>query len=138
MACKIRRADYYYLSIPVDAAEGAKVLRSLAERGINLMAFSAVPVGPRRTQYAIFPEEGAKLVDEARSLGLKVDGPHPALLVQGDDELGALAGIHRALAQADVAVYASSGVTDGEGRFGYVLYVQPEAVDRAVGLLCHD
>ncbi len=138
MACTIRRADYYYLSIPVDPAEGATVLHTLAERGINLMAFSAVPIGPRRTQYAIFPEEGAKLVDEARSLGMKVDGPHPALLVRGDDELGALAGIHRRLAQADVAVYASNGVTDGHGRFGYVLYVQPEAVDRAVVILCRD
>jgi hypothetical protein len=26
---------------------------------------------------------------EAKKMGLALDGPHPALLVQGDDELGA-------------------------------------------------
>ncbi len=33
------------------------------------------------------------LAAAAEKAGLPLDGPHPALLVQGDDELGALAGV---------------------------------------------
>jgi len=33
-----------------------------------------------------------------------------------------LADIQRMLLEADVEIYASSGVTDGSGRFGYVIY----------------
>ena len=39
---------------------------------------------------------GAKLVSEARKSDVVLDGPHPALLVQGDDALGALASKLRA------------------------------------------
>jgi hypothetical protein len=41
-------------------------------------------------------------------------------LVEGDDELGAFASVHERLAKAHVDIYASSGVTDGQGSFGYV------------------
>jgi hypothetical protein len=34
-----------------------------------------------------------------------------------------------------VNVYASSGVTDGVGGYGYILYVKPEAYDRAARVL---
>jgi len=32
-------------------------------------------------------------------------------------------------------VYASSGVADGKGRYGYVIYVVPDQIERAVGAL---
>jgi hypothetical protein len=54
---------------------------------------------------------------------------------QGDDELGALASVHEKLYQARVNVYASSGVTDGKGSYGYVVYVRPEEYERAAKAL---
>jgi hypothetical protein len=33
--------------------------------------------------------------------------------------------------EADVKIYASSGVTDGSGRFGYVIYFKEEDRERA-------
>jgi hypothetical protein len=48
---------------------------------------------PSLAQFALFPETPAKLVEEARAAGLSLDGPHHALLVQGDDELGAFASV---------------------------------------------
>ncbi len=71
---------------------------------------------------------------EAGNAGLALDGPHPALLVQGDDELGALAGVHERLYEANVNVYASSGVADGGGSYGYVVYVRPEDFEKAAGV----
>jgi hypothetical protein len=47
-------------------------------------------------------------------------------LIQGDDHLGALAEIHRRLLDARVNIYASTGVTDGDGHYGYVIYVKEE------------
>lgn len=37
--------------------------------------------------------------------------------------------MHRRLADASVAIYASGGVTDGRGSFGYVIYVREDQLD---------
>jgi len=135
MANKIRRVDYFYATVEDESGEGYELLTRLAELRINLLAFTAIPVGPTRTQFAIFPEDTAALRAAASRAGLLVDGPHPALLVQGDDELGALARVHRQLAAAGVSVYASSAVTDGKGSYGYVVYVRPTELERATKAL---
>lgn len=135
MAYTVTRADYYYTTITEEPDEVFQLLTRLAELGVNLLAFTAVPVGPMRIQFALFPADAAKLGALARQAGFALDGPHSALLVQGDDELGALSVVHRKLSQANVSVYASSGVTDGTGRYGYVIYVRPDQIERAVAAL---
>jgi hypothetical protein len=55
--------------------------------------------------------------------------------VQGDDGLGSLADIQLMLLQANVDIYASSGVTDGHGRYGYVIYFREEDNERAARAL---
>ena len=132
MPIQIRRADYYYVTLPEEPREGYKLLSRLAELGINLLAFTGIPSGPMRTQLTIFPEDSKRFESAAQRAGFGCEGPHGALLVQGDDKLGALASIHERLDAANVTVYASSGVTAGGGRFGYVLYVRSEDYDRAV------
>ena len=132
MAFTVRRANYFYVTVKDEPGEGHRLLADLAGLGVNLLAFTAIPTGPTRTQFALFPTDEGKLQHAAEQSGAELDGPHPALLVQGDDELGAIAGIHATLHDADVDVYASSGVTDGRGSFGYVVYVQPEQYERAV------
>jgi hypothetical protein len=135
MAFKIRKVEYFYCSVMDQPGEAYKLLSQLEKSGINLLAFTAIPVGPDRTQLTLFPEVSFKLVEEAKRTNFLLDGPHPALLVQGDDELGALADIHEILYKANVNVYASSGVTDNRGSFGYLLYVRPEDYDRAAAAL---
>jgi len=135
MAYEIRQADYFYATVNDPPEEADKLLSHLAQLGINLLAFTAVPVGPMRTQFTIFPEDNAKMVNAARLAGLDLDGPHPALLIQGDDELGALASVHGKLQVAGVSVYATSGIADGRGSFGYIVYVRHEDFDRAASVL---
>jgi hypothetical protein len=135
MAYSVKRVEYFYTTITDVPEEGFQLLTRLAELGINLLAFTAVPVGPMRIQFALFPEDAGKLGTMAKQIGFTLDGPHTALLVQGDDELGALAVVHRKLSQANVSVYASSGVADGRGRYGYVIYVRPDQVEQAVSAL---
>ncbi len=135
MGFKIRRVEYFYSTVKDEPGEGYKLLSMLAELGINLLAFTAVPVGPMRTQLTIFPEDAPQMSDKAKEAGISLDGPHLALLVQGDDRLGAFADIHVKLYKANVNVYASSGVTDGQGSYGYLLYVRPEEFDQAARAL---
>ena len=135
MAFTIRSVEYYYANVRDELGAGYRVLTQLAERGVNLLAFTAVPSGPSLAQFALFPEDPKRLVAEGRAAGLPLDGPYHALLVQGDDELGALAGVHERLVSAGVDIYASAGVTDGRGSFGYVVYVREEQFERAARAL---
>ena len=135
MAFTIRKVCYFYTTVEDKPGEAFKLLSSLSEIGVNLLAFTAVPIGPRRTQISLFPEDDCQMKDEAQKAGIKLDGPHQALLVQGDDQLGALAEIHSKLYNADVNVYASNGVTDGRGSYGYLIYTRPQDHDRAIAAL---
>lgn len=135
MAYRIRRVDYFHTTVKDQPGEAYQLLSTLAGLGINLLAFTAIPTGPVSTQLTIFPEDSGKLTGEAKRAGLQLDGPHPAFLAQGDDELGALAEVHNLLFRAGVNVYASNGVSDGMGSYGYILYVRPEAYERAAKAL---
>lgn len=135
MAFKIRGVDYYYVSVRDELGAAYGVLSQIAGRGVNLLAFTAMPSGPMRAQFALVPDDPRKLIAEASAAGLELDGPYHALLVQGDDELGALAKVHDQLVKAGVDVFASSGVTDGKGAFGYLIYVREEQFEKAAGAL---
>lgn len=131
MPISINRVSYFTTTVRDQPGEAYGTLQRLADLGINLVAFTATPVGPTSTQLTLFPEDAALLSDTARKAGMHLYGPQPALLVQGDDKLGALAEIHQSLFAAKVNVYASSGVTNGQGGFGYVVYVRPEQFEQA-------
>jgi hypothetical protein len=135
MAHTIRRVEYYYANIRDELGAAYRVLAQLAELGVNLLAFTAVPSGPSLAQFALFPQDPNKLAAEATAAQLKLEGPYHAFLVQGDDELGALASVHERLFRAGVDVYASSGVTDGRGSFGYVVYVREDQYQQAADAL---
>ena len=131
MAFTIRRVEYYYASVRDELGAAYRVLAQLAELGVNLLAFTAMPSGPSLAQFALFPDDPSKLIAQARAAGLPLDGPYHALLVQGDDELGALANVHEQLVEAGVDIFASSGVTDSRGAFGYLIYVREDQFEKA-------
>lgn len=135
MALTIRKAEYFYTTVADQPGEAYKLLTTMADIGVNLLAFTAIPMGPERTQFTLIPEDENKLSEAARVAGFKLDGPHPAILVQGDDELGALTEIHEKLYHANVNVYASNGVADGKCCFGYILYIKPEEINTALSTL---
>jgi hypothetical protein len=135
MAYRIRRVEYFHAIVVDQPGEAYKVLSALAGLGVNLLAFTAVPVGPDRTQLTLFPEDAGKMKSEAQKAGMALDGPHRALLVQGDDELGALAFVHEKIYHANVNVYASSAIADGSGKYGHLIYVRPEDYEAAAKAL---
>jgi hypothetical protein len=135
MACNISKVEYFKTTIIDRPGEAYKFLSQLALLRINLLAFTAIPVSPTDTQLTVYPENPKFLKNEAYRAGLFLEGPHPALLVQCDDRLGALADIHLRIFEADVNVESASGVTDGRGAFGYVIHVKTEDFDRAADAL---
>lgn len=135
MAYTIRPVEYFHATVVDQPGEAYRVLSTLADLGVNLLAFTAVPVGPDETQLTLFPSDPSKMTSEAAKAQMTLEGPHPALLLQGDDELGALTEAHERLYRAKVNVYASSGVADGMGKYGYVIYVRAEDCERAAKAL---
>ena len=111
MATHVSRAEYFYCVVRDRPGEAYALLTRLAASGVNLLAFNAVPMGDEKTQLMIFPDDTSSLARIAEKEGLQLDGPQHALLIRGDDELGALAEIHRDLADAQVNVSASSGIS---------------------------
>jgi hypothetical protein len=135
MAVTARRVEYFRAEVEDRPGTAYELLQDLARRDVNLLALDAVPVGPIYTQFTLFPEDSNHLVEAAQHLGLKLLGPHPAIIIQGDDQLGALAELHRRLADARINVYAANGVTDGKGGYGYVIHVRPDDFEVAANVL---
>ena len=57
MAIKIIKSEYYYTSVQDQPGEAYKLLEQLETMGVNLLAFTAIPMGKERTQFTIFPED---------------------------------------------------------------------------------
>jgi hypothetical protein len=135
MALDIKRVEYYSTTVEGHAGEGSRLLSLFADVGVNLLAFKAVALEPMHTQFTLFPDDGLKMAEGAKKAGVTLDGPHSALLVQGDDESGALAGIYEKLSQADINVYASNGIADINGGYGVILYFKQKDYEKAVAAL---
>ena len=135
MPATIRRVEYFYSLVRDRPGEAYRLLSELASGGVKLLAFNAIPMGLETTQLVIYPEDTQRLVEAAEVKGLVLTGPHRAFLIQGDDRLGELAEIHLGLFEAGINVYASSGVTDGTGRFGYLLYIRAAEFEQAAHVL---
>jgi hypothetical protein len=132
---KARIVEYFYARVRHSPGEGRRLLEHLSEKGVNLIAFTGFPAGEDLAQLDFFPEEVEALKSAAADAGIELVGPRKAFLIQGDDRLGALHDYHLRLANAGVNVHAANGVVDGEGRFGYIIWVKPAEFDRAARAL---
>ena len=135
MTLNVRNTEYFSIRIKDSPENAYELLARLASEEVSLLAFSAVPFGPNHVELTIFPDRSDAFMQLAKKAGWVVTGPQHAFLVQGDDHLGALADIQRMLLEADVQIYAASGVTDGSGHFGYVIYFKDEDHERAARAL---
>jgi len=137
MAETVRKVEYFYATVSDKPGEGRRLLEHLSEKGVNLVAFTAFPIGGDQAQLDFFPENPEQLQKAAADAGITIVGPKKAFLIQGEDRVGALHEHHLKLSNAGINVNAANGVCNGSGRFGYVLWVKPEdyeAAARALGV----
>lgn len=131
MSLTISKVQYYYSSVKDEPGEAYKLLSILEKAGVNLLAFTAIPIGVINTQFTLFPEDEEKLIRVAKEKSITIHGPISALYIYGDDKIGALTQIHETLFETGVNVEASTAVTDGKGGFGYIIYLRTEHFNKA-------
>jgi hypothetical protein len=134
MADTIRKVSYYYTTISDKPGEGARLLETLKGAGVNLLAFHAFP-SARKAQIDFVPSDAARFTTAAASAKIKLSKPKTAFLLEGDDRVGALAGVLGRLGAAKINVTAVTGVCAGTGRYGAIVWVKPRDVDKAATAL---
>lgn len=133
MAETIRKVDYYYATVPNKPGEGARLLGALRSAGVNLLAVHAFPSGDR-AQIDLVPERGAALEEAAKKAKIQLSAKKTAFLVDGDDRVGAAAGLLEKLADAKINVTALDAIRTG-ARYGALLWVKPADVEKAAKAL---
>jgi hypothetical protein len=129
MAESVRLVDYFYVTVPNKAGEGARLLDALRREGVNLLAFSAFPER-RKSQADFIPEDSAAFRRAAKKAKWKVTGPKKVFLLQGDDRVGLLAEVVGALAGAKINITALDAISV-HGRYGALLWVAPMDLKKA-------
>jgi len=129
----LRLVEYFYVTVPNKAGEGARALSTLKEAGVNLLAFSGFPSG-RRAQLDFIPADSAAFKQVAKQARWKVVGPKRGFLVQGDDRVGAIAELLDRLDSAKIGVTAMDAVSV-DGRYGAIFWVAPADLKKAAKLL---
>jgi prephenate dehydratase len=126
----IRKVSYYYTTVPDKPGEGAKMLQALRNAGVNLLAFHAFP-SARKSQADFVPVDAAAFEAAAKAAKIKVSKPKTAFLIEGDDRVGALAGVMAKLWAAKVNVTAVSAACAGMSRYGAIFWVEPRDAKKA-------
>lgn len=131
MADTIRRIDYFYAEIPDKPGEGGRVLGALKEAGVNLLSFTAFPIGGGRTQLDFVPEKADALQGAAKKAGLSLSPRKQAFFIQGQDRVGVAAEILAKLGKAGVNVHALNAACAPGGGYGMILWVKSKDLDAA-------
>jgi hypothetical protein len=134
MADIIRKVAYFATDVPNKLGEGARVLGSLAEAGVNLLAFSGFPSG-RKAQFDFIPEDVAVFKKAVKVAKIKTRPQKFGFLAQGDDRKGAVADLLKTLAAKKINVMAIDAVSAGAGRYAAILWVNPKDVNKAAKAL---
>jgi hypothetical protein len=134
MSEMIRKVDYYYTTATDKPGEGTRLLTTLKEAGVGLLALHGFP-SARKAQIDFVPTDPAAFVAAAKSAKIKLSKPKAAFLIEGDDRVGAVAGIMAKLSAVKINVTAVTGVCAGMGRYGAILWVKARDVKKAAGAL---
>jgi hypothetical protein len=132
---RIERVEYYYTVVPNRVGAGAKVFNELKAHDVNLLAFNGFPLSAERSQLDLVPSSGVALVAAAQKAGIKLVGPKVAFLISEWEHLGAVAEILSKLEQAGVNVTAMQAIETGDWRYGAIIWVKPQDIDKAAQAL---
>jgi hypothetical protein len=134
MADTIRRMDYFYAVVRNKPGAGVKIMKGLADEGVNLVAFSGFP-HKKGAQVVFVPEDSKAFRKAAKKLGLATSKVRTGFLLHGDDRVGAMTRLLAKLADKKINVTAVDAVTAGKGRFGAILWVKQKNVAKAAKAL---
>jgi hypothetical protein len=134
MADIVRKVAYFSMDVPDKPGEGARVLKALADAGVNLLAFSGFPSG-KKAQLDFIPEDVAVFKKAVKAAKIRVRPQKFGFLVQGDDRKGAVADLLKILSEKNINITAVDAVSAGAGRYAAILWVKPQNVNKAAKAL---
>jgi hypothetical protein len=135
MEVKVQEKQYYYAIVENKPGEARKLMEFCSAYEVNLINFTAFPLGENLAQLDFFPESDEKLKQAASDAGIDLVGPKKAFLIQGDERMAVLAEYYLRLADSGINVIAANGTSDGQGGFGYILWVKPDDYKKAAKIL---
>jgi hypothetical protein len=134
MADMIRKVAYFAVDVANRPGEGARLLKTLADAGVNLLAFSGFP-SSKKAQLDFIPEDAAVFRKAMKAAKIKTRPQKFGFLIQGNDRKGAVAQLLQTLADKKINVTAIDAVSAGAGRYAAILWVKPEDVKKAAKVL---
>ncbi len=135
MTLEILQIAGYTITVAGQITRASALLATIAGAGVDFHAFKAVPAPPDRTQFTLFAKDSTRMLAGAKASGLALEGPSFALLIKGNEEAGALAGIYETLSQAGIQVDEAYGIADIHAGYGVILYLKQEDCDKAMTVL---
>lgn len=134
MATTVKKVAYFAMDVTNRAGQGAKILGALADRGVNMLAFSGFPNG-KKAQLDFIPEDAAVFRKAAKAAGIITRPQKFGFLIQGEDRKGAVAKILKKLAEKKINVIAIDAVSAGKARFAAIFFVAQKDVSKAARAL---
>jgi hypothetical protein len=116
------------------AGQALRILDALRDGGVNLLAFTGFPAGGR-AQIDLISDDMAGVRRIAKKHGWQPSATKRGFLIQGDDEVGAVARVISRLARAGISMTAMDAVSAGKGRYGMILWVKTRDYGRAARAL---
>ena len=126
----VRKVTYFAMDVPNKPGEGARILGTLADKGVNLIAFTGFPSG-RKAQLDFIPEDPNAFKAAVKAAKIKTRAAKLGFLVQGEDRKGAVADLLKRLAEKKINVTAIDAVSAGAGRYAAILWVQTKDINKA-------
>ena len=134
MADAVKKVAYFAVEVSNRPGQGARILSTLADSGVNLLAFSGFPSG-RKAQLDFIPDNVRTFKTAAKAAKIKTRAQKFGFLVQGNDRKGAVAGLLERLAEKKINVTAVDAVSAGAGRYAAIIWVKPKDVNKAAKAL---
>lgn len=130
----VRKVEHFSTLVPNQPGQAFKVLSTLVSAGVDLLACTGTQRG-RRAQIEVVPEDSTKLRRAARKADLEFESRRTGYLIRGTDRPGALASHLAKLAAKQVNVTGIDALTAGRGRWGAIIWVDPNDVAKATQAL---
>jgi len=135
MTLSIKRANYYHTIVEDKHGKGYWLLEHFRQKGVDLEAFVAFPLGGGKSQMDFVVRDVEMLRQAALEARIALTGPKRAFMAQGDDEVGAIVELHQKLTAAEINIHAGSGLSGGSGTFCYLFWVKSEKYEEAAKAL---
>jgi hypothetical protein len=135
MADRVRKVSYCYVTVPNRAGQGVKVLSTLKDEGVDLLAYTGFPLKKGKAQLDLVAGNLAPIRKVAKREGWRLSKVKKGFLIQGQDRVGAIHRHVQRLADQKINIVASDAVAAGKGRYGMLLWVRPKDYRRAARAL---